>query len=642
MNEQEEANKGPAHDSISPPEEAGRDPAGGGVSGEKDVAREVKEADPQQDDNSKIGENKEPIIDNTGENENEYPTEASGSQGVSQASRKHRRGAKDIRGMEKEDVKKMLRRLGRSEDSEGSAYGSASSGSFDDSILNRRSIKTLQSSVIRDHDIPMKIAYEQLEELAANAEKVKYAIEKNRNLLNVQVRKSNARYLRAAFTAWRLQLEWQKTKRRDMEWAKGRWRKSLLSKALKESRTRQRSRSLQSTFTAWKSTKEGGFGDRVGKDLTTDDFYKKRSKNIVALALAAWQGAISSKKQGEEYLKRVRLSLDKQLLGSAFDAFVDGCQESKRMHSREKRASLKMDSRRLKKYFDAWVCFMQVQAQRKMIRLQEHIVEVEKENDRVRQENQRLTHVIDSGDWGRKRIAELLQAGKILSGERDALTRLLGRMQRQHGFALTQQKLHEEEMQELKHQILSNKPHMRNKLLVKGASSFNSLMKAMKDDVLKNGTDPELLYTIDKLAMDEVTVFPDGDLHVKNMTNFDKGKGGWPARQESPGVHNSEDLTKLTGQTKRVSTPIRTRARPKTPVQNISARQEVTLMSDSLKYPRPKTPLKGRALGRFDYTQRLDHGVEQSAPPKVIDGDRNVLVKGAGYKREISPRSNLL
>lgn len=91
-----------------------------------------------------------------------------------------------------------------------------------------------------------------------------------------------------------------------------------------------------------------------------------------------------------------------------------------------------------------------------MGRLQEHIVQVEKENDRVRQENQRLAHVIDSGDWGRKRIAELLQAGQVLSAERDALTRLLGRMQRQHGFALNQQKVHQEEVNELKEQILRN------------------------------------------------------------------------------------------------------------------------------------------------------------------------------------------
>jgi hypothetical protein len=45
----------------------------------------------------------------------------------------------------------------------------------------------LQKSV-RDHELPLRIAYEQLDELAANADKVKTAIEKNRTILNKQVK----------------------------------------------------------------------------------------------------------------------------------------------------------------------------------------------------------------------------------------------------------------------------------------------------------------------------------------------------------------------------------------------------------------------------------------------------------------------
>lgn len=35
--------------------------------------------------------------------------------------------------------------------------------------------------------MPMRMAYEQLDELAANAERVKFAIERNRSLLTLQV-----------------------------------------------------------------------------------------------------------------------------------------------------------------------------------------------------------------------------------------------------------------------------------------------------------------------------------------------------------------------------------------------------------------------------------------------------------------------
>ena len=42
----------------------------------------------------------------------------------------------------------------------------------------------------------------------------------------------------------------------------------------------------------------------------------------------------------------------------------------------------------------------------------------------------------------------------------------------------------------------------RNRLLVKGGSSFNALVRAMKQDLVENGTaakDPALLYEIDKV-----------------------------------------------------------------------------------------------------------------------------------------------
>ena len=47
------------------------------------------------------------------------------------------------------------------------------------------------------------------------------------------------------------------------------------------------------------------------------------------------------------------------------------------------------------------------------------------EVERLRQENERLARVVDSGDWGRDRVAELTQAGQVLQQERDALIKLV-------------------------------------------------------------------------------------------------------------------------------------------------------------------------------------------------------------------------
>ena len=48
------------------------------------------------------------------------------------------------------------------------------------------------------------------------------------------------------------------------------------------------------------------------------------------------------------------------------------------------------------------------------------------ENEQLRRENERLARVIDSGDWGRQRVQELLEAGRVLQAERDALQKLVG------------------------------------------------------------------------------------------------------------------------------------------------------------------------------------------------------------------------
>ena len=60
---------------------------------------------------------------------------------------------------------------------------------------------------------------------------------------------------------------------------------------------------------------------------------------------------------------------------------------------------------------------------------------LEEENKRLRGENERLARVIDSGDWGRARADELVRAGEVLSGERDALMKLIGRLQREQAAA---------------------------------------------------------------------------------------------------------------------------------------------------------------------------------------------------------------
>jgi hypothetical protein len=74
----------------------------------------------------------------------------------------------------------------------------------------------------------------------------------------------------------------------------------------------------------------------------------------------------------------------------------------------------------------------------------------------------------------------------------------------------------------------------RNKMLVKGASSFNALKRALKQDLIEGGAaaggggiggggatrNPNMLYEIDRLSLDHVTVFPDGELNVEAVASM--------------------------------------------------------------------------------------------------------------------------
>jgi hypothetical protein len=176
------------------------------------------------------------------------------------------------------------------------------------------------------------------------------------------------------------------------------------------------------------------------------------------------------------------------------------------------------------------------------------------DNERLVRDNERLCRVIDSGDWGRQRVEELLRAGQVLQEERDGLARLVGGLQQQpdaerglatarsataagcepsahsHPAALGHaEKLRPAAVASGLHPtdtdlIAAQRPAgdaaasenratrgprndlpaaARNQLLVRTGSSFNAMVRALKQDLLASGTlhrDSEALYEVDKVS----------------------------------------------------------------------------------------------------------------------------------------------
>ena len=80
--------------------------------------------------------------------------------------------------------------------------------------------------------------------------------------------------------------------------------------------------------------------------------------------------------------------------------------------------------------------------------------ELIEENERLRRDNERFVRLIDSGEWGRGRVAELVAAGEVLKGERDALLKLIQSLRHEYEAVQHSKVSQEEELRNLKNRML--------------------------------------------------------------------------------------------------------------------------------------------------------------------------------------------
>ncbi|GFR41222.1 hypothetical protein Agub_g1895 [Astrephomene gubernaculifera] len=234
-----------------------------------------------------------------------------------------------------------------------------------------------------------------------------------------------------------------------------------------------------------------------------------------------WRGYVEYRRQYKIIIARWK----NPMLARALRGWLAMVDWQKRMRLILKRAALRLTKKQLVMAWEAWWQAIEDRKIEEQLTTKEQLVvavkELREENERLRRDNERFVRLIDSGEWGRGRVAELVSAGEILKGERDALLKLIQSLRREYE-AVQQAKVNQdEEMRALKERMMLGGA-ARNRMLVKGGSSFNALVRAMKQDLVEGGVgaqaatrDPNVLYQVDKLSMDQVTVFPDGELNVQ-------------------------------------------------------------------------------------------------------------------------------
>lgn len=186
-------------------------------------------------------------------------------------------------------------------------------------------------------------------------------------------------------------------------------------------------------------------------------------------------------------------------LSSAMEKWGDAC----RFARVAKRALMRMYLRGMSKAWEQWWAAIELQRYERSedghADMRAQMEAIRRENERLRRDNERFVRLIDSGQWSRARVDEISKAGLTLQQERAELARLILALNSGNREWFT--------------------PMERNKMLLKGASSLNAVDRAIKSDILDSGkgvNNPDLLYAIDKLSFQKVSVkAPDGSLRVE-------------------------------------------------------------------------------------------------------------------------------
>ena len=227
--------------------------------------------------------------------------------------------------------------------------------------------------------------------------------------------------LALAFWAWHAEAGCRAQRRVGLQWAQ---------------RQVARRRVLHA-FAAWRSM----VGAQQLKELAHQAADAARTRRLLLRALGGWLCLTQAAVTGEVVAARHQhMVMAAVLQGWRHQAAVHCAAEAAVQACRQQAAR-----RLLQRALLAWQGYTDGKGQRlqeeRACQLEGKVERLEAEMTHVKQDNERLQRVIDSGDWGRERVGELQQAGEVLQRERDALLRLVECLQTERPAAVPVERL---------------------------------------------------------------------------------------------------------------------------------------------------------------------------------------------------------
>ncbi|ACO62200.1 predicted protein [Micromonas commoda] len=314
---------------------------------------------------------------------------------------------------------------------------------------------------------------------------------------------------------------------REQARAFGRWREYVaqLNKQhgqLKRAVARMSKATMARAFDAWQ-----------GQQLHKKRCLMKIIKGTQARAFAKWQDNL-------RLLRKARIVFARWNQRTRYAAFNGWW-----LNVEEKRRQTEMCSKICKRILNravrnAWAQWMYCVEQSFGCTL-EQVKALRDQNARLRRDNERFVRLVDSGEWGRGRVEELSEAGRLLRDERKQLEDLIRSIKDEKDGFVKDAELQAREARALKDRLVSGNFVQRNKLNVRGGSAFNSMQRVLKQDLIDSGAAARqrhmlggAVHNVDRLAMDKVSVFADGEIQMQAVKRAPPPFARGGARRPAP------------------------------------------------------------------------------------------------------------